>query len=233
MENQRSNTSAFRYYDAITAIFVAILLISQTTAQKIVSLGPFNFSAGIILFPISYIFGDVLTEVYGYARSRRVIWLGFLCSALMSVIYWIVGLLPPASGWENQDAYQRILGIVPRIALGSLVAYWAGEFMNSYVLAKMKIFTQGKYLWTRTIGSTIVGEAVDTVIVMFIAFYGVLPTQLLVSVMINIYWAKVLYEIVATPMTYIVVNFLKRAERADAYDDKTNFNPFRLRAPTA
>lgn len=229
MPDYQVNVAQFKYYDVITAIFVAVLLISQTTAQKIVTFGPFNFSAGIILFPISYIFGDVLTEVYGYVRSRRVIWLGFLCSGLMSLTYWIVGVLPAAPGWENQDAYQKILGVVPRIAMGSLAAYWAGEFANSYVLAKMKIFTHGRYLWTRTIGSTIVGEAIDTVVVMFIAFYGVLPMSLLISVTINIYWAKVLYEVIATPLTYVVVGFLKRVERIDVYDSTTNFNPFRVR----
>jgi len=228
MLNDPVKLPALKYYDLITAIFVAVLLISQTTAQKIVAFGPLNFSAGILLFPISYIFGDVLTEVYGYKQARRVIWLGFVCSGLMSLTYWLVGVLPAAPGWENQDAYQKILGVVPRIAMGSLVAYWVGEFANSYVLAKMKIFTEGKYLWTRTIGSTIVGEAIDTVLVMFIAFYGVLPVSLLISVAVNIYWAKVLYEIIATPLTYVVVNFLKRAEGVDVYDSTTDFNPFRM-----
>ncbi len=228
MQNQKPELVGFKYYDAVTAIFVAVLLISQTTASKIVAFGPFNFSAGIILFPIGYIFGDVLTEVYGFSRSRRVIWLGFACSALMSVVYWIVGVLPPAVGWENQAAYETVLGVVPRIAVASLIAYWAGEFANSFLMAKMKVWTQGRHLWVRTITSTIVGEGLDTVLVMGIGFYGVLPTSLLLSVMVNIYWAKVLYEILATPLTYVVVGYLKRIEGVDVYDFETDFNPFRF-----
>ena len=218
----------FKYYDLITVLFVAVLLISNVATSKIAQFGPLSLSAAIILFPISYIFGDILTEVYGYARSRRTVWLGFFCAALAAFVYWVVGLMPPAPGWENQEAYMKILGIVPRIVLGSLLAYWAGEFVNSFVLAKMKIFTKGRYLWSRTIGSTMAGELVDTIIVMAVAFYGVLPNFLLIQVAINIYWVKVLYEIIATPFTYWIVNFLKKAEGIDYYDYHTNFTPFKV-----
>ncbi len=218
----------FKYYDLITAIFVAVLLITQTTAGKIASFGPLALSAGILLFPVSYIFGDVLTEVYGFKRSRRVIWIGFLCSVLMAVVYGIVSILPPAPGFEHNQAYSTVLGFVPRLVIGSLVAYWVGEFANSFVLAKMKVKTQGKYLWTRTISSTIVGEGIDTVVVMVVAFYGVIPNSLLLTVAWNIYWVKVAYEIVVTPVTYLIVNHLKRVEGVDIYDSTTNFNPFRI-----
>ncbi|CCF83498.1 queuosine precursor transporter [Nitrolancea hollandica] len=217
----------FRYSNLVMVLFVAVLMISQTVASKIVSFGPFDFTAAIVIFPLGYMFGNILTEVYGYSRTRRVIWLGFVCAGLMSASYWIVGLLPPASGWAHQDAYMSILGVLPRVTFAGFLAYWAGEFLNSFVLAKMKVMTRGRFLWSRTIGSTIAGQGVDTLIFMLVAFYGVLPTPLLLSVAINSYWVKVLFEVVATPFTYSVVGFLKRSEGVDVYDHDTDFNPFR------
>lgn len=204
-------------------------MISNTVATKLFSLGPLVFTGGIIVFPLTYIFGDILTEVYGYKRSRKIIWTGFIVLFFMSLIYWIVGLLPPAPSWQNQEAYLSILSIVPRIVLASLIAYWAGEFSNSYVLAKMKIWTEGRHLWTRTIGSTIIGEGVDTLLFVLIAFFGVLPSNILFLAIVSGYLFKVVYEIVATPITYKIVKFLKRAEGIDYYDADTKFNPFYLR----
>lgn len=219
----------YKYFDIILGIFVAVLLISNVASSKILRLGPFTFDGGTILFPISYIFGDILTEVYGYANSRRVIWTGFFAALLMSVIFIIVGKLPPAPGWNDQDAYQKILGLTPRIVIASLLAYFSGEFSNSYTLAKMKILTRGKWLWTRTIGSTVVGEGVDTMLFVLIAFFGVLPNELLISVIISNYIFKVSFEVIFTPLTYLAVKFLKRGEGIDYYDCGTNFNPFALR----
>ena len=219
----------YKYFDIILGLFVAVLLISNVASSKILRLGPFTFDGGTILFPISYIFGDILTAVYGYANSRRVIWTGFFAALLMSVIFIIVGKLPPAPVWNDQDAYQKILGLTPRIVIASLLAYFSGEFSNSYTLAKMKILTRGKWLWTRTIGSTVVGEGVDTMLFVMIAFFGVLPNELLISVIISNYVFKVSFEIVFTPLTYLAVNFLKRGEGMDYYDRGTNFNPFALR----
>jgi uncharacterized integral membrane protein (TIGR00697 family) len=220
----------YRYFDLVMAIFVAVLLISNVASSKILDLGPFTFDGGTILFPISYIFGDILTEVYGYSRSRRVIWIGFGCAALMAVVFAIVGALPPAEGWRGQEAYMTILGQTPRIVLGSLIAYFAGEFSNSYTLAKMKVFTQGRWLWTRTIGSTIVGEGVDTLLFVLIAFYGLYTPSLLLSIIISNYLFKTGFEALVTPLTYLVVNTLKRVENEDYYDVDTDFNPFRVAA---
>ncbi len=218
----------YRYFDLVMAIFVAVLLISNVASSKILDLGPFTFDGGTILFPISYIFGDILTEVYGYSRSRRVIWIGFGCAILMAVVFAIVGALPPAEGWRGQEAYMTILGQTPRIVFGSLIAYFAGEFSNSYILAKMKVFTQGRWLWTRTIGSTIVGEGVDTLLFVLIAFYGLYAPSLLLSIIISNYLFKTGFEALVTPLTYLVVNTLKRVENEDYYDVDTDFNPFRL-----
>jgi len=210
------------------ALFVAVLLISNVASTKIMRLGPFTFDGGTILFPVSYIFGDILTEVYGYRRSRRVIWTGFFCTGLMAAVLAIVGALPPAKGWENQSAYRTILGQTPRIVLGSLIAYFAGEFSNSYTLAKMKIWTGGRWLWTRTIGSTLVGEGVDTLLFVMIAFAGTMPGALLGSIIISNYVFKVGVEAVMTPVTYRVASFLKRVEHEDVYDVGTDFNPFKV-----
>jgi len=219
----------FRYFDLLLGLFVAVLLISNVASTKIVQLGPFSFDGGTILFPLAYIFGDILTEVYGYRLSRRVIWTGFAAAGLMSVIFIIVGRLPAAPEWNNQDAYDRILGFTPRLVLASLVAYWAGEFSNSFTLAKMKIATRGRWLWMRTIGSTLVGEGIDTLLFVVVAFWGVLPSPLLISVIVSNYVFKVGVEVLFTPLMYAVVRLLKRREGIDVYDYLTNFNPFSLR----
>ena len=218
----------FRYLDLITASFAVILILSNITSTKILSLGWFSFDGGTILFPLAYIFGDVLTEVYGYARARRVIWIGFMMNLLMVIIFWIVQKLPPAMDWRNQAAFEAILGVVPRIVLGSLCAYLLGEFMNSYVLAKLKIKTRGKFLWLRTIGSTIVGQFFDTTIFLLIAFAGVLPWNLLLVVWISNYIFKILVEVILLPVTYRVVGWLKRKEEEDYYDTETDFNPIKI-----
>jgi uncharacterized integral membrane protein (TIGR00697 family) len=224
----QSRTHGYRYFDLIMALFVAVLLISNVASSKILQLGPFTFDGGTLLFPISYIFGDILTEVYGYRRSRRVIWVGFGSAALMAGVLALVGALPPAEGWEHQAAYEAILGTTPRIVLGSLVAYFAGEFSNSYTLARMKVLTQGRWLWTRTIGSTLVGEGVDTLLFVTIAFAGTLSWPLFWSIVISNYIFKVGLEVVMTPVTYRVTGFLKRTENEDVYDTDTDFNPFKL-----
>lgn len=221
---------ATRYLEIITGIFVAVVIVSNIASTKILLLGPFTFDGGTILFPVSYIFGDILTEVYGYKASRRVIWTGFLSCLAMSLVIWIVGILPPAADWPYQEAYRNLLMLTPRIALASLIAYAAGEFSNSFILAKMKIWTEGRFLWTRTIGSTIVGEGVDTALFCVIAFAGVLPGHLLASVIVSNYIFKVGVEILATPATYQAVGFLKDREDLDVYDIGTNFNPFSLQA---
>lgn len=218
----------YKYYDIIACLFVAVLIISNIASAKVARFGPFDFDGGTILFPIAYIFDDILTEVYGYAASRKIIWLGFISLIFMSATLAAVQFLPPARDWANQAAYETILGFVPRIVLASICAYWLGEFLNSYVLAKMKIFTAGKYLWTRTIGSTVAGEAVDTLVFSVIAFWRVLPPSALLNLMGTIYVFKVLYEVAATPLTYFVINFMKKSEQADVYDRQTDFSPFAL-----
>lgn len=222
MEEQR-----FRYLDLVMAGFVTVLLVSNIVSAKITRLWVFTFDAGTLLFPISYIFGDILTEVYGYSPSRRVIWTGFFANLVMSGVLILVGRLPPAPGWGYQEAYLRILGLTPRIVCASLIAYWLGAFANSFVLAKLKIFTRGHFLWSRTIGSTVVGQGIDTFLFVGIAFLGVLTPRLLWSVAISNYFFKVGVEVLATPITYRVVNFLKQREGVDAYDYRTNFTPFR------
>jgi uncharacterized integral membrane protein (TIGR00697 family) len=212
------------------AAFVCVLLCSNLIgASKVAAVGGVSFGAGVLFFPISYIFGDVLTEVYGYAQARRVVWAGFAAMIFASFMSWFVLALPPAPGWPHQQAFETVLGSTPRIVIGSLCAFFTGEFCNSYVLAKMKVFTKGKHLWARTIGSTIVGEAVDTLIFYPIAFYGNWSGDLLISVMISNYCIKCGWEAVVTPFTYIVVNWLKRAEQEDHFDYRTNFNPFTLK----
>ncbi len=226
MENQQKS---YKHLDAITALFVAVILISNVASTKILDFGFFTFDGGTLLFPLSYIFGDILTEVYGYRRSRKVIWLGFGAAFLMSTIFMIVGKLPPAAGWENQDAYDKILGLTPRLVLASLIAYFAGEFSNSFILAKMKIWMRGKRLWARTIGSTLVGEGVDTIIFILVAFWGILPGNLIIALIISNYLFKVGVEILFTPATYKIIKWLKRSENEDYFDYKTDFNPFKLK----
>ena len=217
----------YKYFDIILGLFVAVLLISNIASTKIIQVWKFTFDGGTILFPLSYIFGDILTEVYGYRKARKAIWVGFFSAFLMSVILWVVGILKPAQGWDLQNAYLAILGQAPRIVGASLIAYFAGEFINSFILAKLKIATKGRWLWTRTIGSTIAGEMIDTLLFCFIAFYGLYPNKLLFSIIISNYIFKVGLEAVLTPATYKIVGFLKRRENEDYYDIKTNFNPFR------
>jgi len=224
---------SYRYLDLITVSFVVVLLLSNIVAVKPVRILDFlrlDLDSGTLLFPISYIFGDVLVEVYGYARSRRVIWMGFGFNLLAALLFWVIVMLPPSPEWKMQDAFAMILGQTPRVVAGSLIAFWCGEFVNSYVMAKMKIWTGGQFLWTRTIGSTMVGQAVDTVLFQTIAFAGVWDTGLLLRVIVWNYTAKVLYEALATPLTYAVVGFLKKAEQEDYYDYDTDFNPFALKA---
>lgn len=211
------------------AAFVCVLLCSNLIgASKIAQWGSFSFGAGVLFFPISYIFGDILTEVYGYAHSRKVVWAGFVAQIFASIMAWVVLALPPAPGWEHQAAFETVFASTPRIVIGSLIAFWLGEFCNSYVLAKMKIWTSGKFLWMRTIGSTIVGEGVDSIIFYPVAFYGIWPNDLLLKVLISNYVIKVCWEALITPFTYLIVNFLKRAEHEDYYDRDTDFNPFRI-----
>jgi uncharacterized integral membrane protein (TIGR00697 family) len=220
---------SYRYLDLITAAFVTVLIVSNIGSTKILTLGPFTFDGGTILFPLAYIFGDVLTEVYGYKASRRVIWTGFVCLALTAVTLGIIDMLPAASDWGLQDAYHAILGQAPRIVIASLIAYFAGEFTNSVVLAKLKVRTEGRWLWARTIASTLVGEGIDTSIFLLVAFLGVLPNELLWTIFISNYIFKVGIEVLFTPITYQVVAFLKRAETEDYYDRTTDFNPFAMR----
>ncbi|HUX21118.1 MAG TPA: queuosine precursor transporter [Spirochaetia bacterium] len=217
---------AFRWLDFFTAAFVGVLIISNIASTKILDLGLFTFDGGTILFPVAYIFGDVLTEVYGYRRSRRVIWTGFFWLAVAAAIFSIVDSLPAAPGWELQKSFHAILGQTPRIVAASMLAYFSGEFSNSYVLARMKVLTKGRWLWTRTIGSTLVGEAIDTLLFLSVAFLGVLPFPLLLSVFVSNYIFKCGVEVVLTPVTYRIVHFLKRVENEDFYDIGTNFNPF-------
>jgi uncharacterized integral membrane protein (TIGR00697 family) len=219
----------YKYLDIITNIFVVVLIISNLTAPKFVALGPFRFSVAEILFPITYIFGDVFTEVYGYSASRRAIWTGFMGSIIMTGFGLLATYLPPAPEFHNQTAYETIFGVVPRNVAGSLIAYFAGEFANSLTVAKMKIWTNGRYLWTRTVGSTIVGQAVDTSIVIFFIFWGQ-PFGVMFQLIVSGYLFKVTYEVLATPLTYVVVNFLKREEKVDFFDRDTNFNPFAVKA---
>jgi len=219
----------YRYTDFITTAFAVVLILSNIASSKILSLGWFSFDGGTILFPLAYIFGDILTEVYGYARARRVIWIGFAMNLLMVIIFWFVGKLPPALDWGNQAAYDSILVVVPRIVLGSLLAYLCGEFINSFVLAKLKIKTAGKHFWLRAISSTLVGEFFDTSIFLTVAFAGVLPWDLLWVVWVSNYIFKVGTEVILLPITYRIVSWLKRKENEDYYDKDTDFNPLKVK----
>ena len=226
----------YKYLDTLTLGFVVVLLISNLVGPKIcqIHLGHFatlNVSGAQLLFPITYIFGDVCTEIYGYAASRRAIWLGFFATLLLDGMGELVVAMPSAPSWQNQHAFEVVFGLVPRFAVASLIAYCVGEFTNSYTLAKLKIVTKGRWLWTRTIGSTITGQAVDTMIVILIAFWGS-PPALIRSIIISSYLTKVAYEVLATPLTYAVVAFLKNKEGTEAFDDKVNFNPFAFTATT-
>lgn len=216
---------SYKYLDIITAFFVAALIISGIADTKVISVGVLSFGGGTFLFPLTYIFGDVLTEVYGFKRARRVIWIGFTASILMALTFILVGIAPPAEDYPFQEDFMNILGLTPRIVLASLSAYIVGEFINSVILAKLKIVTKGKYLWVRTIGSTIVGQLLDTTIFMFVAFLGVFPLSLIFSVIITGYLLKVAVEVLFTPITYWIVNTLKQAEGEDFNDKDTVFSP--------
>jgi queuosine precursor transporter len=216
----------YKYLDVLTTAFVVILLVSNLIAQKVCQIGPFAVSGAILLFPITYIFGDIFTEIYGFAASRRAIWLGFFGTILLYFMGAIVIAIPAAPGWHNQEAFSIVFGFIPRILAASLVAFWAGEFANSYTMARLKLLTNGRKLWTRTIGSTVVGQAVDTTLVIILTFVGTIPLRTLGNMIVTAYVLKVAYEVLATPVTYLVINWLKKAESADAFDRNESFNPF-------
>ncbi len=224
-----------RHYDIVMVAFVVILLLSNVLGAGKVAvidlpgIGLWPYGAGILFFPVSYVIGDILTEVYGYARARRVIWAGFGALLFMAVMAWVVVALPPADSWGNQDAYEAVFGQVPRIVFASIIAFWAGEFVNSYVLARMKIWTKGKHLWSRTIGSTVVGQGVDSLIFYPLAFWGATgwTGDLVVTVLLTQWALKVSWEALLTPFTYIAVGWLKRRENIDVFDEGTNFTPFK------
>ncbi len=215
----------YRYLDFLILSFVVILLISNLIAAKIIPIGSFRVSAAQFLFPITYIFGDVFTEVYGYGASRKAIWRGFFASILMAAMGVFAIWLPAAPEWKNQSAFETVFGVVPRIVAGSLLAFWFGEFANSYTLAKLKLITKGRYLWTRTVASTVVGQGIDTAIVVSFIFYDQ-PLATIFNLILSGYLFKVIYEVLATPLTYLVVNFLKRQEGVDTFDNSTDFSPF-------
>jgi queuosine precursor transporter len=224
------NRRTYKYYDFVMAGFVTVLLCANLIgASKVATLFGFTFGAGVLFFPISYIFGDILTEVYGYARSRRVVWAGFAALLFASVMSLVVLAFPPGPTWPHQAAFETVFGATWRISLSSMFAYLCGEFCNSFVLAKMKVLMEGRSLWMRTIGSTIVGEAVDSLIFYPLAFGGVWPMEQVIAVMMSNYMLKVGWEVVNTPITYRVVAFLKRAESEDYYDRNTDFTPFSLK----
>jgi hypothetical protein len=223
----RRVTRHYRHLETLTIGFVVVLLISNLVGQKVCQFGWLRISGAEFLFPLTYICGDVFTEVYGYAASRRAIWLGFFAMGLLAVMGQVAVMMPPAPGWAGQAAFAQVFGLVPRFAIASLVAYWAGEFTNSYTLAKLKLLTRGRWLWTRTVGSTVSGQAVDTAIFTVIAFWGIQSGLQLAWMVASSYLVKVLFEVAATPVTYLVVGRLKRVEGVDAFDDRTNFNPFR------
>jgi uncharacterized integral membrane protein (TIGR00697 family) len=229
-DKQTGPGRTYRYYDLVMAAFVTVLLCANLIgASKVASLFGFTFGAGVLFFPISYVFGDVLTEVYGYARARKVVWAGFGAMIFASFMSFVILAFPPAPGWPHQAAFETVFGGTWRIVGASLVAYFSGEFCNSFVLAKLKLRTEGRFLWLRTIGSTIVGEAVDSLIFYPLAFLGIWSTDLVLKVMMTNYLLKVGWEVFMTPVTYGVVNFLKRAEREDYFDRDTEFTPFSLR----
>jgi uncharacterized integral membrane protein (TIGR00697 family) len=231
------NQKSYRWFPLVTAVFVTTLIISNIIAVKIVQIGPLFLPAAVILFPVAYIFGDILTEVYGYAHARRVIWTGFFCNLLAVLAIWVGGLLPAAPFWTAgaldspqaaQGAYQAILGFTPRLLLASFIAYLVGEFLNSFVMAKLKVKTQGRFLWLRTISSTLVGQGVDSAIFLTIAFYGIFTTADLGRAILSQWLFKVAYETLATPLTYLVVSWLKRTEKEDVFDRETDFNPVKF-----
>jgi uncharacterized integral membrane protein (TIGR00697 family) len=224
----------FRYFDFVMAAFVTILLLSnilgagKVATVQLPGIGDWPFGAGILFFPVAYVLGDVLTEVYGFERARRCIWAGFVALLFMAFMSWVVVALPPAADWGGQAAYEQVFGQVPRIVFASMIAFWAGEFANSVVLARMKVWTEGRHLWSRTIGSTVVGQGVDSLIFYPLAFWGAAgwTTDLVLKVMVTQWVLKVAWEVLLTPVTYAVVGWLKRREGFDVYDEQTRFTPF-------
>lgn len=232
MENEpgRRSMGTFRYYDIIIAFYVTVQLASNfVAAGKLANIGGFTFGAGILVFPFGYIFADILTEVYGYAGARRAVWLGFSTQFLMSFIAWMVLVFPPDPSWGYQDAWMTVFSNAPRLVAASLIAFWAGELANSAVMSRMKILTQGRWLWTRTIGSTIVGQFVDSLIFYPLAFGGQWQNEVIVTVLLTNFLLKVAVEVIATPWTYFIVGWLKQNERYDAYDYGVSYNPFHIR----
>lgn len=219
-------TRRYRYLDLLTLGFVVVLMISNLIGPKICRIGWLRPSAAEFLFPLTYICGDIFTEVYGYGASRRAIWLGFFAMALLGGAGQMAVWLPPAPEWRGQEAYSTVFGLVPRFAIASLLAFWAGEFTNSYTLARLKLLTSGRWLWTRTVGSTITGQAVDTAVIVAVAFAGMQPAGMILRMIASSYLIKVAVEVIATPLTYVIVNRLKAAEAVDIFDRHTDFNPF-------
>ncbi len=217
-----------KFYNLISALFVTCLIISNIIAVKIGAFGSYFLPVAVILFPLTYIIGDVLTEVYGFAAARKAIWTGFFCNLLAVMAIWISIKIPAAPFFQNQTAFEQILGFTPRLLVASFIAYLIGQFANSMVLAKMKVKTQGKHLWMRTIGSTIVGEGLDSVIFITLAFWGVMPGSVVGTLIVTQWIFKVLFETVLTPVTYVVVSYLKKAEKIDVYDKETKFSPLKI-----
>jgi len=230
LKNTPSPAAAYKHLSFITASLVAVLLISNISATKIIALGPLVFDGGTFLFPLAYIFGDLLTEVYGYRASRRVIWTGFFWVLLSALAFQVVVLAPPAADYPLQDSFAAILGQTPRLLVASLLGYWVGEFSNSYTLARLKVATEGRWLWLRTISSTLVGQGLDSAVFVLVAFLGLYEPGLLLTMILSNYVFKVAVEVACTPLTYALVGWLKRSEGVDTYDRQTDFNPFALNA---
>ncbi len=228
-EKINGNARYSLWFVVVVAVFITSLISANITSVKLIGVLGLILPAGVIIFPVSYITGDVLTEVYGYSQARKVIWLGFFCNLLAVVVIWLGQIIPPVSFWNGQTAYERILGYAPRLLTASFLAYLVGEFFNAYVMAKMKIATKGRWLWTRTIASTLVGQGVDSFVFIILAFAGTIPTRALVLAIITQWLVKSAYEAAATPVTYKVVGFLKRHEGLDVYDHDTHFNPLLIR----
>lgn len=231
---QTSTQRNYRWFPLVTGVFVTTLIISNIIAVKLVHVAGLVLPAAVVLFPIAYIFGDILTEVYGYGNARKVIWIGFFCNLVAVTAIWVGGLLPAASFWtagaftnaaQSQQAYNAILGFAPRLLVASFIAYLVGEFLNSFVMAKLKLRTQGRYLWVRTISSTIIGEGADSAVFISVAFWGILAPGSITTAIVSQWLFKVVYEVLATPLTYLIVNYLKRSENEDYFDRNTDFNP--------
>jgi len=228
LQQPSSTPNAYRWYPAVVALFVTCLITANIIAVKPVQVGGLIFPAAVVIFPLAYIFGDILTEVYGYTRARQTIWIGFGCNLVAVAAIWLAGRLPAAGFWPDQAAYEAILGFTPRLLVASFIAYLIGEFLNSFVLAKLKVRTAGRHLWLRTISSTLVGELADSIVFISVAFLGVWPGDQMLTAVVTQWMIKVTYEIIATPLTYGVVGWLKRAEGVDVYDRATDFTPFKF-----